>query len=69
MEEMLKFLQEGIDREVEQKNRNKELNILGIMSDGEVERLNAIHDYTITRINKIHVEVYKKYNEKSESAK
>lgn len=69
MEEMIKLLQEGINREVEEKRRNEELNILGIMSDEEVERLNSIHDYVITRINKIHIEVYKKYNEKSENIK
>lgn len=32
------------------------------MPDEEVERMNAIHDYVINRINEIHIEVYKECN-------
>lgn len=64
MKEMLKFLQEGINREIEQKNHIKELNILGVMPDEEIERLNSIHDYAINRINNIYIKMQKEYNEK-----
>lgn len=69
MEEMLKLLKEGMNREVEQKNHIKELNVLGLMSDEEVERLSSIHNYAINRLNKIHIEVYNKYNNKTENTK
>lgn len=62
MKEMLGLLEEGIKKEVNLKEKNRELNILGIMSDEEVERMNAIHDYVINRINEIHIVVYKKCN-------
>lgn len=70
MEEMLKLLKEEMDREVEQKNHIKELNVLGLMSDEEVERLSSVYNYAISRLNKIRIEVYNKYNNnKTENAK
>lgn len=69
MEEMIKFLEKGIDKEREKKVHNVELNVLGVISDEEVKRVNAIHNYAINRINEIYIEIYKKYNEKSESVK
>lgn len=70
MEEMLKFLKEEMNREVEQKNHIKELNVLGLMSDEEVERLSSVYNYAISRLNKIRIEVYNKYNNnKTENAK
>lgn len=62
MKEMFELLEEAIRKEIHLKEKNRELNLLGIMSDEEVERLNAIHDYSINRINEIHVEVYKECN-------
>lgn len=62
MKEKLELLQEAIEKEIYLKKKNRELKILGIMSDEEVERLNAIHNYAINRINEIHVEVYKECN-------
>ncbi|MCI6457880.1 MAG: hypothetical protein MSA56_09280 [Clostridium sp.] len=70
MEEMLKLLKEEMNREVEQKNHIKELNVLGLMSDEEVERLSSVYNYAISRLNKIRIEVYNKYNNnKTENAK
>ncbi|MDD7753371.1 MAG: hypothetical protein PUJ51_02535 [Clostridiales bacterium] len=70
MEEMLKLLEEEMNREVEQKNHIKELNVLGLMSDEEVERLSSVYNYAISRLNKIRIEVYNKYNNnKTENAK
>lgn len=70
MEEMLKLLKEEMNREVEQKNHIKELNVLGLMSDEEVERLDSVYNYAISRLNKIRIEVYNKYNNnKTENAK
>ena len=63
MEEVLKFLQEGIDKEEELKEHNRELNFLGVMSDEEFERLDSMHDYTINKIKKIHIKVINKYND------
>ena len=60
MKEILALLEEAIEKESYLKEKNRELNILGIMSDEELKRFNEVHNYAINRINEIHIEVYMK---------
>lgn len=62
MRETLKLLEEAIKKEADIKEKNRELYLLGIMSDEELKRLNAIHNYAINRINEIYIEVSMKCN-------
>lgn len=57
MEEILALLEEGIEKEMYLKEKNRELNILGIMSDEELKRFDQVHNYAINRINEIYIEV------------
>lgn len=50
MEEILVLLEEAIEKEAEFEEKNRELNILGIMSDEELKKANAIHSYAINRL-------------------
>lgn len=62
MKEILALLEEGIEKEMYLKEKNRELNILGIMSDEELKRYDEVHNYSINRINEIYIEVYTKCN-------
>lgn len=63
MKEVLDLLQKAVDREVERRNHAVELNLLELMSSEEAKRIDDIHHYTITKINKIHSKVIETCNQ------
>lgn len=59
MEKKLEILQEAIKKEVEiRKEKNKELCLLGLMTEEDIARMNAIIDRTVNEINKVYIEFF-----------
>ena len=60
MEEKLEILQEAIKKEVDiRKEKNKELCVLGLMTEEDVARMNAIIDRTVNEIHKVYIKFLK----------